>query len=281
LDGDAAKIESLRRTLTWLGANARELLELRPTWMRLTKRLAELGMLANHILDNHLGRIDPMFEIEALRWIEATWEVTRRGEFFVEALDSDPTWTSLAMTYSGFHRRGMRNERFEELLVRRAAEPTHEWFVELATGCAYRAMGLPWSRNVSALAAEAWCLRIPEAQIADIGRMYETTHVIMWLAQHDELSGEARERLRRFLPRWSDHYRAAHNPDLVAELVLAAHHLGSCASRETWQWLLSLQTEDGSLREMDIPSRTLGRFHVTIVLAMAAAACLGDRCLTR
>lgn len=275
-----ARQEALRRVLAWLGANAGELLRVRPSWVHALKRFAELGMLAGYILDGDLAGVDPSLAVEARRWLEATWEVTRRGEFLVEAVASDPAWTSLATTYAGFHRHGLRNARLEELLAERAREARHPWFVALATGCAYRALGIPSHHDVEALAAEAWCARIPTYQMPDIGVMYETTHVVMWLAGTPAMPAGVEARLRAFVPRWSEHYRAAHNPDIVAELVLAAHHLGGCASDATWAWLLGLQTAGGSVREVDVPSPALGRFHVTLVVAMAAAACLG-RCRVR
>jgi len=278
VDRDLAKIESFRRALAWTTSNARELLENRPSWIRLVKRLAEIAMLANYVIDGRLGRFDPGFEEDARRWLELAWQRTRRGDLLVEAIASEPAWTSLAMTYAEFHRHGLRNPRLDDLLAQRADAASHEWFVQLATGCAYRALGIPSRHDVSALASQAWCVRIPELQIADIGRMYETTHVIMWLAERD-LTPAVRERLRRFVPRWIEHYRVVQNPDLVAELVVAAHRLGDCGSDETWRWLLGRQTEDGSLREMDSPTRVLGRWHVTFAFALALAACLGDLCL--
>lgn len=273
--GDLSKIEAFRRALRWTTSNAGEILENRPSWIRLVKRLAEIGMLANSIIDGHLGRFDPSFEEDARRWIDLAWNRTRRGDLFAEALASNPAWTSLAMTYAQFHRHGLRNARFEELLGNHADSVTQEWLVSLANACAYRTLGLASSNDVHELAAQAWCVRIQEHQIADVGRMYETTHVIMWLGRSD-LSPGVRDRLRRFLPRWIDHYRVVKNPDLLAELVVAAHHLGDCTSDETWQWLLALQTEDGSLREMDSPTRVLGRWHVTFAFAFALATCLGD-----
>ncbi len=267
-------IDSFRRALGWTTTNAAEILENKPTWIRLVKRIAEISMLSNSILDGRLGQFDPAFEEDARRWIELAWRRTRHGDLFAEALANEPAMTSLAMTYSQFHRHGLRNERFEQLLVQRASEPRHEWFVQLATACAYRSLGLPSGHDVDALLSQAWCVRIPDLQIADIGRMYETTHVIMWLG-HD-IPADACDRLRRFVPRWIDHYRAVKNPDLVAELVVAAHVLGERGSDATWRWLLDLQTDDGSLREMDSPTRVLGRWHVTFAFALALATALGD-----
>ena len=271
---DSSKIESFRRALAWTTKNAGEIIENRPTWIRLVKRIAEVGMLANYILDARLGRFDQTFEEDARRWLELAWSRTRSGELLVEAITLEPAWTSLAMTYAQFHRHGLRNARLDAILARRAQEATHEWFVQLATACGYRALGLPHA-DVRALAAQAWCVRIPTAQIADIGRMYETTHVIMWLGSED-LTAAERARLTTFLPTWIDHYRVVQNPDLVAELVVASHHLGGCANDETWSWLLGLQTADGSLREMDSPTPVLGRWHVTFAFALALAACLGQ-----
>lgn len=266
-------VAAFQRTLRWTTQNAAELLENRPTWIRLVKRLAELAMLSNAILDHHLGRFDPELEADARRWLELVWQRTRRGDLFAEALAMDPVWTSFAMTYAELRPHGLVNERLEQLLVARAHEAPQEWFVQLANACAYRTLDLPSRYALDALVAEAWCVRIPHFQIADVGRMYETTHVIMWVGAGG-LPDAARQRLQQFIPRWIEHYREVKNPDLVAELIVAAHRLGGRVSDETWTWLLALQTEDGSLREMDSPTRVLGRWHVTFAFALAIATAL-------
>lgn len=271
------KIESLRRALGWLRTHARDILAFHPNWLKLAKRIAELAMLASDILDGDLLAREPELAREARDWLDAAWRVTRAGDFFAEAVATDPTWTALAMTYAPFRRHGYRHPRLEQLLAIRAADSAPDWFVALATACAYRELEIPTHHVVETLAREAWCLRIPEYQVSDVGRMYETTHAILWLERLGAIPAEARGRLQHFVPRWIAHYRTVHNPDLVAELVLAAHWLGLCADDATWQWLGELQTSDGSLREMDIPTPVLGRFHVTTVFAMAQAACVG-RC---
>lgn len=272
-----AGVVALRRALEWMSANGLEIVSLRPTWLRAIKRIAEATMLARYLIEHDLGALDPAFAATAREWFEATWLVMREGEFLAEAVERDATWIALASTYVPFHRRGMRNPRLEHALRARADHVDDSWFVRLATAVAYRQLAIPSPLDVDALAREAWCLRIPEYQLGDVGRIYETTHVVIWLTELDALPAEAATRLGEFTPRWIDHFRSAHNADLVAELVMTLHHLGRCADDDTWTWLLSRQSADGSLPEMDIPTRALGRFHVTVVTAMALAVCLGRR----
>jgi len=84
------KTNALRSALTWLRNGAPEILSQLPTWVKGVKRIAEIAMLAQYLLDDDLGRLDPTFAEDAQGWLKACWRVLRRGEFLADCVESDP-----------------------------------------------------------------------------------------------------------------------------------------------------------------------------------------------
>jgi hypothetical protein len=275
----AEKIRALVSAMRWLEANHQEILAPKPNWIRGVKRIAEACALAQYIKDGDLGTIEPFLREHADEWITGSWRILRNGEFFADAIDGDSKWVSLAMNYVPFYRHGLRNERLERLIVERVHEVEDAWFIRLALACALQHMGIPSKLDIDALTAECWAMRLGGYQWADPPRAYETTHVAMWLADLKRLPPTLSERLREWSPAWMESYRNVSNPDVLAELVMMAHYYPpGCASEDIWKWLLSRQDPDGSFPQMDIPSRALGRYHATVVAAIALAVCLGKNC---
>jgi hypothetical protein len=273
-----ARVEALRRAMGWLDEHAREILAPRPTWLLGVKRLAEAAMLADILLEEDLGRRDPVLEEHATGWLEACWRLLRGGDFLVECVERDGVWVGLAMAYVPFHKRGMRNPRFEAVLEARADRVEADWFVELAVACAFEHLALRPRRDIASLARSAWITRATRYMAIDPARAYETTHLVFWLEPLGRVTPALRDRLLDWTPRWVEHYRAVRNVDVVAELIMMSHVLGApCAAADTWSWLLDRQEADGAFPGVGSSAPVLGRFHTTAVAAMALALCLGDR----
>jgi hypothetical protein len=271
------KLRALRAAMQWLFDNHRGIVRPFPNWVKTTKRLAEIAWLAQHILDLGVGKLDPMLEKHAEEWLKGAWLLTREAELFVEALEQDHGWATLAMNYTSFRRRGYRNARFEDV-VRQAATrmgAVEDWFVKLCLAAAFVELGIESPLDTRALAAESWAARLGDYQRPDPAQAYETTHLVFWLGDLGLIPAELRARLLPWHGRWIDAYVQAQNVDIVAELIASHHYLADeCVNPTAWTWLLAKQHADGSFPEMDIPDRALGRFHVTVVSAMALTLCL-------
>ncbi len=263
--------------MRWLHANHHAIVKPYPNWVKLAKRLGEITTLAHTLRKGGLGRLDPMLDQHAREWLHGAWLIVGKGEIFATAVAGNPAWVSLSMNYLPFYLEGLRNERFEELLRTAAARPPElEWFVALAVACALERMAIPSPLDVLGLARQSWCMRINIYKRPDPARAYETTHVVMWLAELGIIPTAVRESIAAWNPLWIESYQAVHNPDVVAELVAMQHAVDGCVSAPIWQWLLDKQDPDGSFPELDAPNRALGRYHATVVAALTLAICLGS-----
>lgn len=270
------KVQALKSALKWLESNHQVILSPRPTWIKGLKRIAEICTLVQFLQEGKLGRFDPMFEEHIREWLHGTWRALRQGEFFADVVQLDPLWISLALNYTTYFRNGLRNSRFETLLAQHAHQPPGaSWFVELAVACGMSVIGLESNRDIDDLARNSWSFRLSEYQRPDPPRAYETTHVIMWLRDVNRVPPAIAQRILDWNPQWMASYQVAHNPDVHAELIMMNHHLGRCVTADVWDWQLAKQDPDGSFPAMDIPSRVLGRYHATVVGAIALACCLG------
>ena len=270
------RIESLRRSLQWLFENRATFLAPKPTWIKGIKRLAEIAMLADLMLTYRLPAIDPTFGEHANKWLDTGWKALRQGDFLIHCIDMDPRWVALAATYGPFHRHGRRNARFEAR-VRAAPDGVDpNAFVRLSAATAYARIGIPSTLDIDALVAEQWISRVSEYTLADPVRAYETTHVVFWLGELGRITPMIRDKLGAWSDRWVAHYQRARNVDIVAELIQMMHYVGAPTSEDIWTWFLDSQDEDGSFPAIELPTRALGRYHTTVVGAMALAICLGE-----
>jgi hypothetical protein len=276
------KLDALVASLKWLGARAHALLEPRPDWAAGIKRIAEVTMLADMLLSPAVRDLHPRFVGYADFWIDAAWRALRRGDFFIECVEQDPVWIGLAMTYVKFHKHGRRNPRFEDLLVRQANDATGDPFVKLAVACAYAHLGVASALDIDSLAAESWIARTEEYAVPLPRDTYHTTHVAIWLGELDRITGPLHQKFLDWTALWTAHYQRAENVDLVAELIMQSHYIRGPVREDAWPWMLARQEADGSFPGIDLPSVTIGRFHPTLVSAIALAQCLGGthcRCI--
>lgn len=271
---------ALVAAMMWMQRNHEQILRPWPDWIKGTKRLGEITGLARRILDLDLGQRDPMLKQHADEWLRLAWERFRHGDLFAEAITQDENWISLALTYVPFFHRGMRSLRFEECLRRLGPKIPDKnpmgFFVSLAVACSLHEMGIPCSLDIDTLTAQTWVFRIREPLRPDPARAYETTHVMMWLGDLKRIPAEVASRVGQWNLGWMDHYQKVRNGDVLAELVFMQHFFGRCVPDATWEWLLARQDPDGSFFDMDVPDRVYGRFHATVVAAMALVLCLGE-----
>lgn len=273
------KLRALVGLMTWMQQHHVEILSPHPDPIKATKRIGEIAGLARRILEANLGHLDPMLEQHASEWLRLCWNALREGEVLVEAIEWDPNWMSLATTYLPFFHRGLRSERFESKLhVLGPAIPQQNpmgFWVSLTVACSLAEMKIPCSLDILELARRSWVFRIVADQRPDPARAYETTHVMMWLGDLGMIPPDVVERVAVWNRGWMKHFEKVHNGDVLAELLMMQHYFGECGQDTTWRWLLDRQDVDGSFKEMDVPTRVLGRFHATVVAGHALAMCLG------
>jgi hypothetical protein len=270
------KREALFAALGWLGDRTLEVLEPRPEWQAGVKRISEAAMLADVLLAPSVAAIHPKISAYADAWLDAAWRALGAGDFLCDRVEEDPVWAGLAMTYVKFHKHGRRNARFLDLVQRRAHEVRGDPFVKLAVACAFRELGVTSALDVDELTRQSWIARADDFAVPEPLEAYHTTHVALWLGELGRIPEWLARRLKSYTPLWISHYQRRENVDLVAELIMQAHHVGAPPLGDVWAWLLARQEGDGSFPGIDLPSVTLGRYHPTLVSALALALCLGQ-----
>jgi hypothetical protein len=268
--------QGLERAVELLARHEGHFLRPVPDVRELVKRVAEVAMLADLIAQAEPGRLPAAVCQAAGDLLERGWAAIGRGELLADLVDRDPAWVGVVPVYVPFHRRGLRNPRFDAQLQRHADAVGPIWFVQLAAAMAFRALGVASSLDADALLARSWIASATGFAPIPVERAYETTHVAMWLAALGPLPEPIRARVEAWAPKWMDAALAQRDADVAAELAIAVHHAGACVGAPRWQRLLALQARDGSFLPLRQPAGQLfHRFHATAVGAMALAQCLG------
>ncbi len=233
------------------------------------KRNSELAAIAGMLVDAG--------DAEARGWIERCWQRFERGAVLAREIETMP---ALATTYVPFWRHGLRSAELEHAIASHAARATHP-ALRMLIGCALRACELPAPWDVDQLLAESWLASEPATWLITAEQAYIAAHVVLFLAPRGLVPAQHVPYLLRSLPVWIAHFVRAGDLDLLAELVVVAHALGTCVPASEWQVLIDAQETDGMVpfrlawrnREVAPHVRFHGNYHSTLLTLAACATC--------
>lgn len=249
------------------------------------KALAELAHAANALIrsgtDPDTGR----------QWLEFAWEQIEHGEVLTHLVSLDPKFSLTAIAFLPFHLADLHSPRLYAALttqIEHVSMGPLEWAllgptlqilkivpVPPASHCADEASVLATMPPMSAMAIDAVYLFA-----------HECLYACRWGRRVPEFNTDQWTYIERTLTALTVRFRDSHDPDVLAEIILATHGLGlGCAPQDAWRVLYTAQTKAGNivpkeatvdqLRRLHHP-RFTRTYHSTLVAIMAFCACLSS-----
>jgi hypothetical protein len=251
--------------------------------MATIKAVAELGHAAEV-----LGRsARPGAAETGRRWMDLAWERLDGGETIRQLVAADPQFVPVAITYLPFALAGRVNERLRATVAAQLPRTVMDPLGWTMTVPALAILGVPATpimeeraRPMSVLANRTRPELLPQDAVYLFAHecLYETR----WGQRPPGWGATAAEYVLAALPALLERWRAAGDPDVLAELVAALHAVRpGCVPQAAWDLIGRAQQPAGNMAPNRLvtifprlPHPVLTRtYHTTLVAIMAWAGC--------
>jgi Domain of unknown function (DUF6895) len=225
------------------------------------------------------------------RWLDHGWRTLGGGALVLDVVGRTPRNVLAAALLPAFHRAGFAHPALAGAIARqlpRALLSDEEWaYLVPILG----AVGVAPPPSAPAAAARASILAgRPAPWTLALAGAYQLAHEVFyatgWAGDPAALAPDAAAYVRRWLPAWLQLHVERADPDLVAELALAARCAGVAVAPAAWALLAGARRDDGAVRPpadrrvdlgADDPSDPAAddrarHLHPTLVAIMAWAA---------